>query len=58
MTREEIREQAIADSARTRVEQGLPAQVGAENPDELARVAAVLRQGLDTSAAPGEGRAA
>lgn len=46
-TPEQIRERARADSVRTRVEQGLPAHVGPENPDELARVAALLRQGVD-----------
>lgn len=46
MTPEQIRDRAHADSARTRVAQGLPAQVGPDNPDELARVVGVLRQGF------------
>lgn len=50
LTPEQIRDQAHADSARTRLEQGLPAQVGPDNPDELARVVGVLRQGFEDDA--------
>lgn len=44
------------DSAASRIAQGLPAKVGPENPDELARVVALVREGAENMRARAEAK--
>lgn len=47
-------EMGLRDSAASRIAQGLPPKVGPERPDELARVLALVEEGVRSLAAAKE----